>query len=183
MTGLTTNLLAIALAGQSAPPADASAERSASAPTEEQSPRVPTGVFSYVGDEEEWTRIKEEIAQATEELLIGQIVARQKLEDILRPSPRLRLANDGETFVVEGRRGRIEAPLGGRGQYRAPDGSKFTVFHRARPDALDQVLKNDDGSTRKISRIDGDTLKVWVKIHDRRIPGDIVYTITYRRGD
>lgn len=180
MAPLTTTMFAISVLG-AAPVEPPIAEAQQVPAAQEQRTAVPTGSFEYAGGESEWQAIKEKIAQVTESLLVGELLAREKLEKMLEPSPKLAMKQGSEVFVVKTDRDRIEAPLGGSAKYTSPDGEKFTVYHRARDRKLVQLLENGEGRTRKVFALDGETLKVRVRIDDDRLPKPLAFTMTYRR--
>ncbi|HEY1418323.1 MAG TPA: hypothetical protein VGF41_10470 [Myxococcaceae bacterium] len=145
------------------------------------------GTYVYVGDEAERVEIKAAVNRATEHMF-GKVIAREELmkRSEIRPSYTIRLEPSGSVTVETPGFPRESSPLDGTEvELRTKYGDVVRNSHRFVDGALVERARTQDGNGSTEFRLerDGNTLIVTCVSRSPKLPGVVVYTLTYRRRE
>lgn len=141
-----------------------------------------SGEYRHIGGKAELDRLSEAIDEATEEMSPGvQAIAREKLEESLRPSKSLEIRVKGDRVVIRSeRQPAIEVPFSTTTKWSNADGEEFKLRVEKHGSSLVETLENDNTSTRITYRPSSSgRVRMMSTIRDDRLPGPIKYTLTY----
>lgn len=143
------------------------------------------GQFAFDGGASERSQIAQSVDTATEEMnFVVRGIARDRLKKTNRAPETIELSRQGEqlTVVIDGRRyeGVLDAkPVTVTGI----TGDDVEMTYRIAGDQLLQTFRGEDGGRENAFRlVDSDTVVMDVRVFSPRLPADILYSLTYRRG-
>jgi len=154
-----------------------------SAETAEQEPLA--GSYKYVGGDAQVKALYASVEGVVKKMnFFVRGIARKRLRKPNMPSAELYLTISPTTITVA-QTGRVTvvAPWDGTPmKWRSPEGT-FTVTHVIDDGILLQTMdgKNSHSTNRFVLDEDGVTLKVRTKIVSSRLPGPVVFVMTYRK--
>lgn len=135
------------------------------------------------GDDE---RIERSIDEAIGEMgLVKRAIARKRLEDATRAFPRVELYFEGEEVLLRYSEKEFELPLDGRTvDATGLNGEAVDTSAYIRGHDLHQAIHGDRGSRYMEFRFHADeTMSVVNRIESEHLPGQVKYTLTYRRAN